>query len=71
MMTLWIAWRSGVRSRTLAVELTEVTTADEALGLGLAIAKGIIEAHGSTVAVASRLGEGAEFSFTLRLVQSC
>ena len=40
-------------------------------GLGLAIAKGIIEAHGSTVAVASRPGEGTEFSFTLPLVQRC
>lgn len=36
-------------------------------GLGLAIAKGIIEAHGGTVAVASKQGEGAEFSFTLPL----
>ncbi len=36
-------------------------------GLGLAIAKGIVEAHGGTVAVASRQGEGTEFSFTLPL----
>lgn len=36
-------------------------------GLGLAIAKGIIEAHGGKVAVASRQGEGSEFSFTLPL----
>src|SRR6185503_1973570 len=34
-------------------------------GLGLAIAKGIIEAHGGRVAVASKHGEGAEFRFTL------
>lgn len=37
-------------------------------GLGLAIAKGIVEAHGGTVAVASKRGEGTEFSFTLPLV---
>jgi signal transduction histidine kinase len=36
-------------------------------GLGLAIAKGIIDAHGGTIAVASKLGAGAEFSFTLPL----
>ena len=36
-------------------------------GLGLAIAKGIVEAHGGTVAVASKSGEGTEFSFTLPL----
>jgi len=36
-------------------------------GLGLAIAKGIVDAHGGTLNVASRQGEGAEFSFTLPL----
>jgi len=35
-------------------------------GLGLAIVKHIIEAHGSKVAVASRAGEGSEFSFKLK-----
>jgi signal transduction histidine kinase len=34
-------------------------------GLGLAIAKGIIEAHGGSIGVASAPGEGARFTFTL------
>jgi PAS domain S-box-containing protein len=36
-------------------------------GLGLYISKGIIEAHGSTLEVQSRPGEGAIFAFTLSL----
>jgi PAS domain S-box-containing protein len=34
-------------------------------GLGLAIAKGIVEAHGGSIEVASEAGKGATFSFTL------
>ena len=34
-------------------------------GLGLAIARGIIEAHGGTMSVESTLGKGACFTFTL------
>jgi PAS domain S-box-containing protein len=37
-------------------------------GLGLAIAKGAVEAHGGAISVASELGHGASFSFTVPVV---
>ena len=38
-------------------------------GLGLSIVKHIIEAHGETILVKSKYGEGSEFSFTLEKVK--
>jgi signal transduction histidine kinase len=38
------------------------------LGLGLYVTRRIVEAHGGTVAVHSKLGEGSEFTFTLPLL---
>ena len=38
-------------------------------GLGLALVKEIVEAHGGTVGVKSRPGEGSEFWFALPLVR--
>jgi signal transduction histidine kinase len=38
-------------------------------GLGLTIAKRLIEAHGGTIAVQSKLGQGSRFSFTLPIAE--
>jgi signal transduction histidine kinase/HAMP domain-containing protein len=40
--------------------------AETGVGLGLAIVKEIVESHGGTVRVDSRVGEGSTFIFTLR-----
>ena len=41
----------------------------EGTGMGLAIAKAIIEAHGGTLAVFSQMGSGSVFHFTVPLAQ--
>jgi signal transduction histidine kinase len=39
-------------------------------GLGLAISKSIVEAHGGQIGVQSQVGRGTTFTFTLRLAEN-
>ncbi len=50
--------------------VSEARTADttDSMGMGLAIVKSIINAHGGTVDATSVLGEGSSFSFVLKLI---
>ena len=57
-----------VFERSFRVEKSRTRGADDdpGAGLGLAIARGLIEAHGGTMDVESTPGSGSRFGFTLR-----
>jgi signal transduction histidine kinase len=46
------------------------TRATGGSGLGLTIARRLIEAHGGQIGVASQLGQGTQFTFTLPIAKS-
>lgn len=48
---------------------TKKTAGEKSTGLGLVIARKIVEAHGGTVSIESELGKGSTFSFTIPITQ--
>ena len=59
---------SGAEIEHIFERFVRFRKSNEGVGLGLPIAKAIIEAHGGTITVDSSLGQGSIFSFTLPTV---
>jgi two-component system, OmpR family, sensor histidine kinase KdpD len=62
---------SGTENRVFE-KFFRIQTADNrhGIGLGLAIARGIVEAHGGMISMTNRPGGGAIFRFTLPVVDA-
>jgi PAS domain S-box-containing protein len=61
----------GIATENLARIWTPLfTTKAKGMGFGLAISKRLVESHGGSIAVESKLGEGATFTVTLPISES-
>ncbi|NTW50561.1 MAG: HAMP domain-containing protein [Chlorobiales bacterium] len=60
---------SRIFQKFFQVKPEKFSLADTGVGLGLAISKEIIEAHGTKIEVESEVGKGSEFSFVLAIAE--
>jgi NtrC-family two-component system sensor histidine kinase KinB len=63
-------WYSPAYLPRIFDKFVQVPNASGGAGLGLAIAKHIVEAHGAQISVRSEMGHGTTFTFTLPIVST-